>query len=150
MTDIEDLKTVKKCLDLCSKGDGKYCLICAYKKHNAKDVPPVCHLKLCADSLKTIENMEKIIEDQQERIDIMSEGGWIPVEKRLPEEKENPLTHDFCEVICYCQFGGIPKADDVRVFKFGNGHFYHGLQIMDRIVTHWQYLPELPKEGDQK
>ena len=75
---------------------------------------------------------------------------WIPVKEQLPEEKENPVTHDFCEVICYCQFGGVPKADDVRVFKFGNGHFYHGSQIMDGIVTHWQYLPEPPEEGEQE
>ena len=75
---------------------------------------------------------------------------WIPVSERLPVEKENPVTHDFAEVICYCQFGGVPKADDVRTFKFGNGHFYHGPQIMDGIVTHWQYLPEPPEDGEQE
>ena len=74
--------------------------------------------------------------------------GWIHVGRKLPEEKINPLTNDFQEVICYCQFGGVPKADDVRTYKYGNGHFFNGPQIMDAVVTHWQYLPEPPEEGE--
>lgn len=81
------------------------------------------------------------------------DGDWISIEDRLPEGKTNPLTLDFNEVICFCDFGGDPKRTDVRTYKFGTRigdtrpHFWHGPQIMDGVVTHWQYLPEPPKEG---
>lgn len=83
-------------------------------------------------------------------LELLKEQQWIPVSERLPEEKQNPLTHDFDEVICYCTFGAVPKADDVRFYKFGRGHFYHGSQIMDQYVTHWMYKPEPPKENDHE
>lgn len=76
---------------------------------------------------------------------------WISVEDRLPEEKVNSLTHDFAEVICFCDFGGIPRRTDVRMYKFGKrswseeGHFWNGGQTMDGIVTHWMPLPEPPE-----
>ena len=78
---------------------------------------------------------------------------WISVKDRLPETKENPLTMDFQEVICFCDFGGRPKRTDVRTYGFGQRswekepHFLHGQQIMDGVVTHWMPLPEPPKEG---
>ena len=78
---------------------------------------------------------------------------WISVKDRLPEGKTNPVTLDFNEVICFCDFGGDPKRTDVRTYKFGTRlgdtkpHFWHGPKIMDGVVTHWQYLPEPPKEG---
>ena len=80
------------------------------------------------------------------------EPGWISVKDRLPEGKTNPVTLDFNEVICFCDFGGAPKRTDVRTYKFGQRlgdtipHFWHGPQIMDDVVTHYQYLPEPPKE----
>lgn len=83
-------------------------------------------------------------------------GGWISVKDRLPIEKENPLTQDFAEVICYCDFGGIPKRTDVRVYKFGKrtwaeeGHFWLGGQCMDGVITHWMPLPEPPEEGKEE
>jgi len=79
---------------------------------------------------------------------------WISVKDRLPEERINPLTQDFAEVICFCDFGGEPRRTDVRTYKFGkptwdkDGHFLLGGQIMDGVITHWQYLPEPPKEDD--
>ena len=69
---------------------------------------------------------------------------WVSVSERLPEEKISPITHDYTEVVCYTSFG------DVRVYKFGEGHFYKGPGIMDHIVTHWQYLPTPPKAGEQE
>ena len=96
--------------------------------------------KLIHDLLKAV---ARLIEDQEERIAIMSEGGlWIPVKERLPEENISPITHDYTEVVCYTTFG------DVRVYKFGEGHFFKGPGVMDHLVTHWQYLPEPPKEGE--
>ena len=46
-------------------------------------------------------------------------GGWISVKDRLPEEHINPVTQDFAEVICFCDFGGEPRRTDVRTIGFG-------------------------------
>jgi hypothetical protein len=70
-------------------------------------------------------------------------GGWISVKDRMPEEKENPYTKDYQEVLCVLstRFG-----TDVRVYKFGKGHFWNGPQEIDRVISHWMPFPELPKE----
>lgn len=79
-------------------------------------------------------------------------GKWISVKNRLPEEKVNPITQDFTEVICFCDFGGIPRRTDIRTYKFGKrcwaegGHFWHDGQVMDGVITHWMPLPEPPEE----
>lgn len=74
-------------------------------------------------------------------------GEWIRCEDRMPEEKENWITQDWQKVICCCDFGGDPRRVDVRTYSYGKGHFWHGPQIMDGVVTHWMPLPEPPKEG---
>jgi hypothetical protein len=67
---------------------------------------------------------------------------WIPVSDRLPEEKINPNTHDFEEVLCSTTFG------DVRAYKFGKPfgwekpHFWHGGGMMDEYVLAWVEKPE--------
>lgn len=99
------------------------------------------------DALAYIEEVKTVLKQAKAQ-----ESGWISVKDRLPEGKTNPVTLDFNEVICFCDFGGDPKRTDVRTYKFGTmfgdtrPHFWHGPQIMDGVVTHWQYLPEPPKE----
>ena len=79
-------------------------------------------------------------------------SGWVSVKDRLPEEKINPVTMDFQNVICFCDFGGVPKVTDIRTYGYGTpmghkeAHFWHGPQIMDGVITHWMPLPEPPKE----
>ena len=65
---------------------------------------------------------------------------WVSVKDRLPTETINALTRDFDEVICATVFG------DVRCYKYGHQHFWHGPGIMDEYVTHWMPIPEPPKE----
>ena len=103
---------------------------------------------------------ERLIDDADEKReyikqwlpDLPTVSDWISVKDRMPVEKENPLTHDFAEVICFCDFGGLPRQTDVRIYKFGKPswatkpHFWSGPQNMDEIVTHWMPLPEPPKE----
>jgi hypothetical protein len=74
----------------------------------------------------------------------MTAPRWISVKDRLPEEKVNPYTQDYQEVICLLstRFG-----DDVRVYKFGRGHFWNGPCEIDKYITHWMPLPT-PPGGD--
>lgn len=65
--------------------------------------------------------------------------GWIPVTERLPEEKINPITEDFYEYQCTYHAYGVY---DVRSYKFGNGHWWHGAGIMDDSVIAWRESPE--------
>lgn len=65
--------------------------------------------------------------------------GWIPVEERLPEEKLNPITNDYYEYQVTAKFG---NATDVRSYKFGKGHWWHGPGIMDDYVIAWRERPE--------
>ena len=76
---------------------------------------------------------------------------WISVKDRLPEGKISPITGDFEYVLCATTFG------DVRAFKYGapkgwhgEAHFWHGAGMMDKYVTHWMSMPEMPKEGSVK
>ena len=66
--------------------------------------------------------------------------GWIPVEERLPEEKVNPVTTDYYEYQVTARFG---SGDiDVRHYKFGKGHWWHGPGIVDNYVIAWRENPE--------
>lgn len=69
---------------------------------------------------------------------------WIPVSEYLPEETMNPVTNDFYIYPVTFKNGDIT---DVRYYKFGNGHWWHGPQVMDDKVTAWMPLPEPYKEG---
>ena len=74
---------------------------------------------------------------------------WIPVTERLPEEKISPMTMDYMEYPCV--FDGRDGQREVRYYKFGKGHFWHGPGCIDEYVTHWAEpmpLPEPPKEED--
>ena len=75
------------------------------------------------------------------------QGEWVPVSERLPEEKINPNTNDFVEVLCSTVFG------NVRVYKYGKpmgyskAHFWDWGEIMDEYIIAWQPLPEPYKKG---
>lgn len=65
--------------------------------------------------------------------------GWISVEARLPEERINPMTNDFYEYQVTAKFG---ECIDIRHYKFGKGHWWHGPAIVDKYVIAWQPIPE--------
>lgn len=71
-----------------------------------------------------------------------SRPGWIYIEEALPKTIINEHTHDYQEYNCLCDFGD--NGFDVRTYKFGNGHFWNGGGIVDKYVTAWQPLPEIP------
>ena len=71
-----------------------------------------------------------------------AQPGWTYIEEELPKTIINKHTHDFQEYNCLCDFGEY--GFDVRTYKFGNGHFWNGGGIVDKYVTAWQPLPEIP------
>ena len=73
---------------------------------------------------------------------------WIYIEEELPKTIINTHTHDYQEYICLCDFGD--NGFDVRTYKFGYGHFWNGGGIVDKYVTAWQSLPEIPDTLRQK
>lgn len=60
---------------------------------------------------------------------------WIPCSKRLPKEKTNPITNDFCEYQVTFKSG---EVTDIRHYKFGRGHWWNGPGIMDKYVVAWR------------
>lgn len=69
----------------------------------------------------------------------MGSDVWIPCSEGLPEEKTNPITKDFYE---YQVTFKSEDVTDIRHYKFGEGHWWHGGGIMDKYVTAWRPLPE--------
>lgn len=67
---------------------------------------------------------------------------WTYIEEELPKTIINQHTHDYQEYNCLCDFGD--NGFDVRIYKFGNGHFWNGGGNVDKYVIAWQPLPEIP------
>ena len=81
--------------------------------------------------------------------DVEPKQRWIPVTEGLPEERISPMTMDYTEYPCV--FDGRAGQREVRYYKFGKGHFWHGSGCIDEYVTHWAEpmpLPEPPKGED--
>ena len=159
---MADIETIKAALRICLAGNP--CAGCHYfkecYKENHTDI-------LLEDTLKVIEALQaenRLITENNTEIDkqrgeialrleslrlenerLKAKRRWIPVSERMPDERINPLTHDFDTVICLCEFS---KATDVRMYAFKDGHFYCGHMVMDEYITHWMYKPQPPKEGD--
>ncbi len=70
---------------------------------------------------------------------------WIPTAERLPEERINPITKDFYPYQCTFKNGDVY---DVRFYKFGQGHWWHGSEIYDGHVIAWRERPEPYKESE--
>lgn len=87
-------------------------------------------LNFNADIHRIVENQPKV-------------GEWILCSERLPEEKINPVTHDLYEYPVTADFRGVK---DVRYYKFGKGHWWHGAGVVDHLVIAWMPLPEPYRE----
>lgn len=94
-----------------------------------------------AEKQKHIENLQKVNEDLEERIAIMSEHGlWTPVEKQLPEEGKFVLVYGEL-------YPNEREGCKVAVSRRIDFNYWIGLG-RERKVTHWMPTPEPPKEGE--
>lgn len=66
--------------------------------------------------------------------------GWIPIEKRLPNDGVNPITGDAYVYPVTVKLGEIT---DIRFYSFNRGHWYNqGPVEMDNFVIAWMPRPE--------
>ena len=70
----------------------------------------------------------------------MRKSKWISVEDRMPEEGQ--------EVLTVVKPFKNSKSYHCEVFRYENKHWVYTDD--DEVVTHWQPLPELPKELKEK
>lgn len=95
-----------------------------------------------------IYNMIKACEFAIAALEAQQVDRWIPITSgRLPEEKINPLTGDYCEYECTADFG--EAGIDIRYYKFGRGHWYVNGDCLDKYVTAWRVRPEPWKKEDR-
>lgn len=99
---------------------------------------------LMPEQIRQIDDLHA--EKCREVAELRKAQGWISVEERLPEEKVNPVSQDFYEYQVTAKFGNVK---DVRHYKYGNGHWWHGPGIVDEYVTAWRPLPE-PYQPERK
>lgn len=91
--------------------------------------------------------VDKLIEEQEERIAIMEEGGW----HKITESTDSlPKETDSVDVWVY----GEDENGNPIVFRaiYSRWHFYDvsGRLVKECKITHWMYNkePEPPKEGE--
>lgn len=74
---------------------------------------------------------------------------WIPIGEGypLPEEKINPITQDYYAYPVTVEINGVR---DVRYYKFGRGHWWHGPAHMDHYVKAWLPVPDPYADPDEK
>lgn len=100
--------------------------------------------KTCSEALEKystdIETLEACIEAQNVVFDELRKRQWISVKDRLPE---------ICQdVLVYCK-----NTQRVTIGRFAHWYDNDGWDIVgtkgrfNDIVTHWQPMPEPPKEG---
>lgn len=96
-------------------------------------------LKNAEECKQCAEEHSQLAEWLTELKQLREQTRWIPCSERMPKEKINPITQDFYEYQCTYHAYGIY---DVRSYKYGNGHWWHGAGIMDDSVIAWRENPE--------
>ena len=133
MVDIEKAKKGFKCCSAANADRVCFEFECPYKNQDPHS-EKCCIDEMLDNGLEAIEQLEKTVEDQVERIAIMEAEmqGWISVDEKLPDEYTNVLVVADGKVL-FCQ-----------MWVYGNGEKHFTLSG----VTHWMPLPKPPKECD--
>lgn len=96
------------------------------------------------EARQRIENMEKIIEDQQERIDIMAADMpvWIDITKEPPTKDDRDILVISEGEVCFC----------THYFSDNGRHEYETPDIFESFpienITHWMRCPKPLKGAD--
>lgn len=128
---MADIEKAKKGCEICEVTN---CLECPYNNGDEESVE--CMDGLFKDVLAAIEQLEKKVEDQAERIAIMSEGGWRDAEKDPPKETD-------CYIVRIDY--GVGQMTTMREYISSECKW---LNSIEEKITHWMQLPEPPKEGE--
>ena len=139
---MADIEKVKKGLKCCSAANtDRVCpaFECPYKNQDPRS-ENCCIDEMLDNGLAAIEELEKTVEDQAERIAIMEAEmpGWISASEKLPEEYELVLVwmqkseHEIMHIEKTYQ-GDLWLNDHDYYFNTEN--------------TWWMPLPKPPKEG---
>ena len=131
----EKLERVKKGYQSCKNA---LCESCPYDYSKRPNDHYCDSGKMSDDAIKVIEYLEKKVEDQQERIAIMSEGGWHDAEKDPPKETD-------CYIVRIDY--GIGQMTTMREYISSESKW---LMSREEKITHWMPMPEPPKEGEQE
>ena len=88
------------------------------------------------EAKKHLENLQKVNEDLEKRIAIMSEGGWHDAEKDQPKETD-------CYIVRIDY--GVGQMTTMREYVSSEGKW---LKSIEEKITHWMPMPKPPKEGE--
>ena len=101
------------------------------------------HKDFAENAYGAIENypigVQKRVGALEQAIETLERERWVKCSETLPEERINPLTSDYYEYPCIFRSGEIT---DVRSYKFGEGHWWHGGGLMDDYVVAWYQIPQ--------
>ena len=103
-----------------------------------------CFVECCENDKRVHELLKAVaylIEDQEERIAIMSENGWVSVKDAMPDDYRDAWVwtrRHLVDAGCHYQDYWSLNSETTLIADKEN------------LVTHWQYkrVPEPPKEGD--
>ena len=129
MDDVKTLKSKLKDISLDYTFDERYTVSDAldYIEQLEKSIE---------EKKKHLENLQKVNEDLEERIAIMSEGGWHDAEKDPPKETD-------CYIVRIDY--GVGQMTTMREYISSEGKW---LMSREEKITHWMPMPKPPKEGE--
>lgn len=76
----------------------------------------------------------------------LSKPSWIPVAEGLPKTRESILGKKSSKVIVAFRFDDGTQGTDTAHTLNGEWVFEDHITVVARTITHWQPLPEPPKE----
>ena len=91
--------------------------------------------RVSTEVMEGLKDAVKCIEDQEERIAIMSEGGWHDAKKDPPKETD-------CYIVRIDY--GVGQMTTMREYVNSEGKW---LMSREEKITHWMPLPKPPKVG---
>ena len=84
------------------------------------------------------EEVLRKVDDLEERVAIMPDGGWHDAEKDPPKETD-------CYIVRIDY--GVGQMTTMREYVSSEGKW---LKSIEEKITHWMPMPEPPKEGEKK